>query len=299
MSRLRAQLSSSVLALVCFAAIAQERELLVLPSHVSASEAVELARAALAARGWRVESSDASSVVAANQGSRIRLQASDRALRYVDLGPPSGQRGDKGEERLIPVPQARIAELRADLAAALGADVAPAAARAAPSPPVVSAMAGEVLIDDVPAGLSDAQVSSVVRTALAGRRWVVQPDEDGAVVARLRRGLNNTTLKVFREGSTLRYIDSSRIRVTQDPTDVPDRWLNNLRTDLRKGFAGVRLTQSLGAQARRPVETASPPPAAAPGSAAERLRTLKQLLDAGAITPSEYESKRAEILRGL
>jgi hypothetical protein len=54
----------------------------------------------------------------------------------------------------------------------------------------------------------------------------------------------------------------------------------------------------MAAPVAAPATAAAPSPAYGP-DAEQRLTTLKHLYDKGLITKSEYESKRAEILKGL
>jgi len=88
--------------------------------------------------------------------------------------------------------------------------------------------------------------------------------------------------------------DSIRLRV--DPEhgiDIPpivegDKWFKKRRVNW--------LVFDLAKFLTPPVEEQATPE---PGSVAERLRELKQLLDQGLITPEEYEQKRKQILEGL
>jgi len=284
------------LASLCFAAAAEDRDLVApLPPGVGTSQVMDLVRATLTARDWRVLSSDAISVTAESRNSRIRLYVLGTALRYSDQADSvhgSKQRSDDSAP-LVPVPPARVADLRGDLVATLGTDLpsAPAAARS-----TAPTGLGLVLIGDLPPNLSDQQVMRAVTSALAGRRFRVTPEGDAAVTGRLRKGLNNTTLRIFKEGNTLRYLDTTTTRVTGDVSDVPERWVDNLRADIRKHLEQVRYTE--GARTVPPKRTANEP-TAAPGNAAERLRALKRLFDAGMITQTEYDSKRTEILKDL
>ena len=136
---------------------------------------------------------------------------------------------------------------------------------------------GQVLIQ-VPAGADPRAVMEAAREAFAGRKWAVSGDAEGALVARIR-GLDiDSTLKVFLAGDSLRYIDNT-VERKGAKGQVPERWLNYLRSDLRRSLNRL-----------------APPAATDP---AQRLSQLKTLLDRGLITQAEYDAKRAEILKGL
>jgi len=301
MKRTGARLMAALLGAVCIAAAAQDRNLAALPGGVSASEAIELARASLVARGWKILLSDATSVTAESGGSRIRVHAVGDALRYTDQADAAvRQRSDAPDTRFVPIPPEQITVLRADIVSALGLD-AVREVRAGPAAPRATFVEGQVLIDNLPPGMSEAQVMRAVRDALVGRRWVILPSAPGEVTARLRKGVNNTTLRVLRDGNLLRYVDNTKIRVTQDMSEVPDRWISNLRSDIRRHLEEIRIADNARAQRRTTAEPGpvAAQPASGAANATERLRTLKQLFDSGAITQGEYDSKRAEILRGL
>lgn len=57
--------------------------------------------------------------------------------------------------------------------------------------------------------------------------------------------------------------------------------------------------QPASAQVADPTRAEPPPAAAAANSAASRLLELKKLLDAGAITPAEYDAKKKSLLQQL
>ena len=134
----------------------------------------------------------------------------------------------------------------------------------------------------VPAGADRYRVMLATHNAFIRRKWVVGSDADGAVVARNRNFDVDSTLKVFLADGALRFIDS-----TVDPkgnkAQVPERWLNYIRSDLRRSFATFE-------QRAAAAKDADP---------TERLRRLKSMLDAGVISQAEYDAKRAEILKGL
>jgi hypothetical protein len=144
----------------------------------------------------------------------------------------------------------------------------------APVPPPPKAP-GEVLVA-LPAGTDPHKAMEAAYRAFAGRKWAVSLDADGAaLVARNRNFDIDATLKVFVGDGALRYIDGT-VDSKGRKAQVPERWLNYIRADLRR-----------------------PAPRARDQDAGERLQRLKSLLDRGLISPEEYEAKRAEILRGL
>ena len=137
---------------------------------------------------------------------------------------------------------------------------------------------GQVLVA-VPAGADAQKVMQAARNAFARRKWAVGSDADGALVARNRNFDIDSTLKVFLADGALRYIDGT-VDSRGGKAQVPERWLNYVRADLRRSIAAL---------AQRP----------AAADPAERLRRLKSMLDAGLITQAEYDAKRAEIIKGL
>ena len=134
----------------------------------------------------------------------------------------------------------------------------------------------------VPAGADRYRVMLATHNAFVRRKWVVGSDANGAVVARNRNLDVDATLRVFLAGGALRFIDST-VDAKGRKAEVPERWLNYIRADLRRQF---------GSAAQREVAVKASDPV-------ERLRKLKAMLDAGLITQPEYDSKRAEIIKGL
>ena len=281
-------LRGALLALLClaFAQAGAQSGVLVssLPEDYDAQRTYEVARKVLVAHGWTLAPSDRTTLDARKDNSGMRVFVSSRALRFSDQSVRA--RGQKQREhreegpQLTAVPQAEVDALRADLVAAFEgrlplADVA------------VAKVPGRVLIA-VPAGADPQEVMKAARDAFAGRRWELKDEADGGFVADIRGAQESATLKVFLADNALRFTDRSTDRRGQK-SQVPDRWLNNLRADLRPTMAMLAPRAE-----RKPVARAT-----APGDAEERLGTLKSLFDRGLITQTEYDAKRAEILKGL
>ena len=282
---------SALLALLCaFAtqASAQNGVLVSpLPDDVGGAKAIEVARQVLAARGWTLATSDRSSIDARKDNSGIRVFASDRALRFSDQsvrprGTKQREHRDEGPQ-LTAVPQDEIEALRADLAAAFEGRLPLAGV----TPAKISS---RVLLGGIPADADPQRVMQAARSAFVGRRWEVKDDVDGAFIADIHGATESATLKVFLAEGALRYADRSVDR-NGARAQVPERWLNNIRYDLRPTISLLARREET-----RPAVRADP---AAPSDPAERLRRLKSLLDGGLITQAEYEAKRAEILKGL
>lgn len=149
-----------------------------------------------------------------------------------------------------------------------------AALARAQTPP--EALVSPQLLLEVPIGADPEKVMELTRDAFAGRKWAVGRDADGAVLARNRGPDVDATLKVFLAGGALRFIDGSVDRKGAR-APAPERWLNYIRADLRRSIGSLGRTED----------------------AATRLRRLKALLDQGLISQTEYDAKRAEILKGL
>jgi hypothetical protein len=281
----------AALFVVLFAAFAQagaQSGVLVssLPEDYETRGTLEVAGKVLVARGWTLAPSDRTTLDARKDNSRMRVFVRGYALRFADQsvrdrGQKQREHRDEGPQ-LTAVPQAELDALRADLAAAFEGKHSLSGA-AVPKVP------GQVLLV-VPAGADTLAVMKAARDAFVGRRWEVTAEGDDAFVADIRGVQESTTLKVFLADGALRFIDRSTDR-NGAKAQVPERWLNNIRVDLRRVIITLAPRPERG-----PVARATAP---AQGDAEERLRTLKSLLDRGLITQAEYEAKRAEILKGL
>ena len=259
-----------------------------LPEGMDNQRVLELTRQVLTAHGWTLVPEDASTLDAQKDRSALRVFVADKALRYNDrsVGPRMRQRNREEGPQLAAVPQDEIDALRADLVAAF--EGRPVASFATPRAP------GQVLLA-LPAGADPQRVMEAAYSAFAARKWAVSRDGDGALVARNRNFDIDSTLKVFIGDGALRYIDGTVDRKGAK-AQVPGRWLTYIRADL------VGPIGQIAREGRRPVSPAPPPPSpslARDQDAAERLRRLQSLLDGGLITRSEYDAKRAEILKGL
>jgi hypothetical protein len=150
---------------------------------------------------------------------------------------------------------------------------------------------GKALYTDISPRLSPASVIQAARNAFARRNWQISSETPDSFDARYRSRDIEARLHVFFTGNALRYIDDSTIGDGAQRAMAPTTWMNNVRLDLRSALATMTVREQ-----GRPVPHASQPKS---GDPAERLRTLKALLDAGAITQAEYDAKRAEILKDL
>lgn len=255
-----------------------------LPDGMDNQSILQVARQVLTARGWVLVPEDEITIEAKKDRSGIRVYVGEKALRYSDesVGRRVRQRNRNEGPQFSAVPQEEIDALRADLSAAFAGK--PPVAGLTPPPPRAP---GQVLVG-LPAGADPQRVMEAAYSAFAGRKWAVSRDADGALVARNRNLDIDATLKVFIGDGALRYIDGTVDR-KGGKAQVPERWLNYIRADLRNPV------NALTRQERRP----APPTVAQDPDPAERLRKLKAMLDAGLITQSEYESKRAEIIKGL
>jgi len=244
------------------------------PEGVGREQALEVARQVLAARGWNSTQTDVDSLEARKSISGIRIRFTNDVLRFSDLserqrGETQRQHRDSGAQ-LAAIPQPELDGLRADLAAAFAGDLPAHAAKPA-------APRSQVLLPVSPV-LDAVRVMAETRGAFERRRWQVTQGESGSLVAHLRRGDTDSTLRVFLADGALRYSDRTTSR-GGEKVQVPERWIGYLRSDISQALAALPATRA-----------ADP---------AERLRTLKALLDGGMITQAEYDAKRAEILKGL
>ena len=255
-----------------------------LPEGADSKRILELTREVLVARGWSLVPGDARTIDAKKDLSAMRVFVEGKELRFSDqsLGPKMRQRNREEGPHTAAVPQGEIDALRADLFAAF--IDRPLTAGGAPA-----AVPGQVLIP-IPAGADPQRVMEAAHNAFVGRRWVATRDVDGTLVARQRNLDVDATLRVFLANGALRFIDGTVVRNSGRKAQVPERWLTYIRTDLRYPIA-----QLAPREERKP----APPATARDSDAVERLRRLKALLDQGLISPSEYEAKRAEILKGL
>ena len=256
-----------------------------LPEDLDTNRALDVTRQVLVARGWTLVPEDRSSIEAEKDRFGLRIFVEQRSLRFNDLSQRGrGARQRNREDRPNPyaaVTQDELDGLRADLAAAL-AGKPPVAGVSSPRAP------GQLLIG-VPAGADPKEVMDAARAAFVGRRWDVKENLDGAFVANIRGATDSANLKVFFADGALWFIDRSTDR-RGAKTQVPERWLNNVRADLR---------QPLGMLGSRASRAKLVPQEPAASDAAQRLSQLKTLLDRGLITQAEYDAKRAEILKGL
>jgi len=241
-----------------------------LPEGMDNKSILQVAKQVLTARGWMLVPEDENTIEAKKDRSGMRVFVGEKALRYSDesAGRRARQRNRNEGPQFAAVPQEEIDALRADLMAAFAGK--PPVAGFAPPPPRAP---GQVLLA-LPAGADPQRVMEAAYSAFAGRKWAVGRGADGALVARNRNFDIDSTLKVFIGDGALRYIDGTVDRKGAK-AQLPERWLNYIRADLRR------------------------PAPARDQNAAERLRQLKSLLDGGLITPTEYEAKRADILKGL
>lgn len=277
---------SLLLLLACVACgVAAQDKVLVdrLPASLSPESALQLARAALLGRSWKVLASDAASITAQNGDSQVRFYVAGGALRYADEREPAAPR--------------LISALRSDLAAALGQDVT-AAPPSRPAP--LAALGGRQLMTK-PADIDAETMLRAVRIGLEKRKFtILSSGEPGVVAAQFANRRLSSTWKLYLDGDRLMLSDTtmrlSRRGDETEPAETPAGWLNNVRADIENSIAQAKAAPADGVPQRR---VASEPPPRAAASAAERLRALKELFEGGAITRDEYDKKRAEILREL
>jgi len=258
-----------------------------LPEDMGGAKAIEVARQVLAAHGWTLSPADRTSIEARKDNSGMRVFASDRALRFSDQsvrprGTKQREHRDEGPQ-LTAVPQSEIEALRTDLVAAFEGRLPLAGAAPVKTP-------SKVLLGGIPAGADPQRVMQAAREAFVGRRWEVKDDVDGAIIADIHGAQESATLKVFVADGALRYTDRSVDRKGAR-AQVPERWLNNIRADLRQPIG-----QLAPREEKRPAARSTPADA---GDPVERLRKLKAAFESGLITQAEYDAKRAEILKGL
>jgi hypothetical protein len=272
-------------------ASAQRHELFSpLPSGMDRAQALQVARQVLGARGWQLAQTDRDSLEARKGLSGIRISAGYNSLQYNDLTDRRHMRQRNREEgpSLAAIPQPEIDGLRADLGAAF-------AGRFTAVPGAEPGTPSTVLFDRIDPSLSPTSVMEAARHAFIGRRWKLTSEGEEVFVAQIRTVETDATLRVFFADGALRYTDVTNRYGEKGYTEksrVPERWIVNLRSDIGRIFADLR-------RETRPAAREPAPRAAQAGDAAERLRKLKSMLDSGLITPAEYESKRAEILRTL
>jgi len=139
-----------------------------------------------------------------------------------------------------------------------------------------------VLYSPLPSGTGGPQALDAARHAFVARRWQVTAESENSFVARIRHLDLDSTLQVSLADGALQYADHT-INRKGEKTRVPDRWIAYLRGDIDRALA-AREPSFEAAQGRDP---------------AERLQRLKAMLDSGLISRGEYDTKRAEILKGL
>ena len=285
--------------LTCGVGFAQDRSLVEqLPKGMPVERVLQIAQAALASTGWRISGGQMTTIDAEDRNSKIRLSVADGAIRYRDLAQGGREPWAKGlyesmqqQQRLDPIPAQRIADLRAQIIAALsGSPVASASTQAAAAP-------GQDLVENVPPDLSKEQVLRAAWTALAGHQWIVKPGSGDVLLAEITSGDTDAKLKVFMVGRRLRYTDEgSKSRSSGVAISVPERWIGYLRADTARALSQIQMAES-GKAGNAPPASGSAPASAR--TTAERLRALKELHDSGVITRDEYDKKRAEILKDL
>src|SRR5262245_21810434 len=119
---------------------------------------------------------------------------------------------------------------------------------AAPVPPPPKAP-GEVLVA-LPTGTDAQKAMQAAYDAFAGRKWAVSRDAEGAIVARNRNFDIDATLKVFVGDGALRYIDGT-VDSKGRKAQVPERWLNYIRADLRRPISAPARDQDAAERLRR------------------------------------------------
>jgi len=153
-----------------------------------------------------------------------------------------------------------------------------------------SAIASEgVLLEELPTAMDAATALSIARHALAKREWTVTASDATSIAAKINAQNIDSQIHIRVVGREIRYeektISLDALRHGQTPEiRIPARWINALRGDI---YDQVQ-TRALNAPVSSPKLSPS-----------ERMAELRKMRDAGLITPDEYESKRANILRDL
>lgn len=161
-----------------------------------------------------------------------------------------------------------------------------------------------VLVEHIPLGADNWQATNIVKQAFLGRKWIIiSTDTESVIAEHAVSEVYNAKIKVYRSGQSLHYTDlstrydspfdsvantsfdetHSRIR----PSTAPKRWINNLRLDISKQFAILPDSPQIAIVNENPV------------TAIERLKVLKEMLDAGLITNEDFEQGKRHILQGL
>jgi hypothetical protein len=144
----------------------------------------------------------------------------------------------------------------------------------------------KLLLAELPAGVDKKALMGIVSTALIGRRWTVFDTSADSVSAKIRYSNSEARIRIFTADNVLKYVDSTEWQDSASnqaakgtPPPLPERWIYLLRSDI-----STRLDQHKRQAANEP---------------STRMQRLKELLDKGLITQSEYEKKRAEIVKSL
>jgi hypothetical protein len=151
----------------------------------------------------------------------------------------------------------------------------------------------KILIEYVAPSLDKAYVMGVVRQALTDRQWTIAGESEASVIGKLSHNHYDATITIYLAVGALRYREQVVMTIISDhgiaktSAEIPERWVRFLRSDISRALARV------------PQVSRGTPPGVPTQSAIQRLSELKGLLDAGLITQTEYEVKKAEILRGL
>lgn len=160
------------------------------------------------------------------------------------------------------------------------------------------AIAGDsLLIPYVPKGATDAQVIAITKQAFMNRQWSIETSDEKSVTAVLSHRGYECRVTVSLSNDVLSYGDDcmqtvnapgpNTLAMTKKKATVPDNWIVNLRKDISVSLAAIS-------------DVIQPPAQAGSStSIAERLKTLKGLLDSGFISQEEYKQKREEILKSL
>jgi hypothetical protein len=144
----------------------------------------------------------------------------------------------------------------------------------------------KLLLAELPTGVDKKALIGIISTALIGRRWTVFDASADSVSAKIRYSNYEARIRIFAADNVLKYVDSTEWQDSTSnqaakgtPPPLPERWIYLLRSDIN-----ARLDQHKRQAANEP---------------STRMQRLKELLDKGLITQSEYEKKRAEIVKSL
>jgi len=169
---------------------------------------------------------------------------------------------------------------------------------------VAAAPEEKVLIESLPANVDAATALKAAHDALEYRTWKVVAQDDHSVTATISRQAIDGRIRIRFKDARLVYTESARGkskmdftgRMTPSSVELPERWINYLRSDITESLQKVAAALAATPQAPTAINADAGPRRS---TSTERLKELKQMLDSGLISADEYAKKKAEILRDL